>query len=95
MSTRTFARRFQDETGTSPHTWLLTQRVSLAERLLESTDAPIEEIARRCGFGSSTMLRHHFTRLRGTTPTAYRRLFTCSPRDVRDVRLPAPVAVAG
>lgn len=78
MSPRTFARRFQDETGTSPHTWLLQQRVRLAERLLETTDAPVEEIAGRCGFGSATMLRHHFTRLRGTTPTAFRRTFACA-----------------
>jgi transcriptional regulator GlxA family with amidase domain len=82
MSPRTFARRFQDETGTSPHTWVLVQRVTLAERLLESSDAPIEEIASRCGFGSATMLRHHFTKLRGTTPTAYRRTFTCSVPDI-------------
>jgi transcriptional regulator GlxA family with amidase domain len=82
MSPRTFARRFQDETGTSPHTWVLIQRVTLAERLLESTDAPVEEIATRCGFGSATMLRHHFTKLRGTTPTAYRRTFSCSIPDV-------------
>jgi transcriptional regulator GlxA family with amidase domain len=85
MSTRTFARRFQDETGTSPHTWLLVQRVALAERLLETTDAPVEEVARRCGFGSATMLRHHFTRMRGTTPTAYRRTFTCAVQPLSSV----------
>ncbi len=75
MSERTFARRFRDETGTTPHHWVLAQRVALAEELLESGDLPIEEVARRCGFGSGTMLRHHFTRLRGTAPTAYRRTF--------------------
>jgi transcriptional regulator GlxA family with amidase domain len=90
MSSRTFARRFQDETGSSPHTWLLMQRVALAERLLESSDAPVEEIASRCGFGSATMLRHHFTRMRGTTPTAYRRTFTCALPDILPPRPPLP-----
>ena len=75
MSMRTFARRFRDETGTTPHHWLLQQRVSLAERLLETSPLSVEEVARQCGYGSATMLRHHFTALRGTSPTAYRRTF--------------------
>lgn len=75
MSERTFARRFRDETGTTPHHWVLAQRVALAEQLLESGAAGIDEVAERCGFGSAAMLRHHFTRLRSTTPTAYRRTF--------------------
>ncbi len=75
MSERTFARRFRDETGTTPHSWVLAQRIALAEELLEGADLSVEEVARRCGFGSATMLRHHFTRLRGTAPTAYRRTF--------------------
>ena len=75
MSTRSFARRFKDETGTTPHHWVLAQRVALAEQLLEGGDLGVEEIARRCGFGSATMLRHHFGRLRGTAPTSYRRMF--------------------
>ena len=76
MSERTFARRFRDETGTTPHHWVMAQRVALAERLLETGDYTIEEVAEQSGFSSATMLRHHFTRLRGTTPTAYRRTFS-------------------
>jgi AraC family transcriptional activator FtrA len=77
MSERTFARRFRDETGTTPHQWVMLQRVALAERLLESGGMGIEEVSRRSGFGSAAMLRHHFARLRRTTPTAYRRTFGC------------------
>lgn len=75
MSERTFARRFRDETGTTPHQWVLAQRVALAERLLEAGELSVEQIAQRCGFGSATMLRHHFRRARSTAPTAYRRAF--------------------
>ncbi|HST83601.1 MAG TPA: helix-turn-helix domain-containing protein [Kineosporiaceae bacterium] len=75
MSERTFARRFRDETGTTPHQWVQLQRVALAERLLEGGDLGIEEVARRSGFGSAAMLRHHFGRRRRTTPVAYRRTF--------------------
>jgi transcriptional regulator GlxA family with amidase domain len=81
MSERTFARRFRDETGTTPHQWVMLQRVALAERLLERGGMGIEEVARRCGFGSAAMLRHHFARLRRTTPTAYRRTFGCDTVD--------------
>jgi transcriptional regulator GlxA family with amidase domain len=81
MSPRTFARRFKAETGTTPHAWLTQQRVQHAERLLEETDEPIEQVARLCGFGSATLLRHHFVRQRGTTPLAFRRAFRNCGRD--------------
>ncbi|MFC5662503.1 helix-turn-helix domain-containing protein [Kitasatospora misakiensis] len=75
MSPRTFARRFHQETGTTPHRWLIGQRLLLAQRLLESTAEPVDAIAARCGFGSAATLRHHFGRRLGTTPLAYRRCF--------------------
>ncbi|MFG2817940.1 helix-turn-helix domain-containing protein [Kitasatospora sp. NPDC048365] len=75
MSPRTFARRFQQETGTTPHRWLTGQRILHAQRLLESTAEPIDAIATRSGFGNAATLRHHFGRRLGTTPQAYRRAF--------------------
>lgn len=75
MSPRTFARRFQQETGTTPYRWILGQRVLLAQRLLEATDETVDAIAGRTGFGNAAALRHHFVRAVGTTPQAYRRTF--------------------
>ncbi|WP_445526391.1 helix-turn-helix domain-containing protein [Streptomyces cyslabdanicus] len=75
MSPRTFARRFQQETGTTPYRWLLRQRVLLAQRLLEGTDETMDTIADRTGFGTAAALRHQFVRALGTTPNAYRRAF--------------------
>jgi len=75
MSPRTFARRFGDTHGTTPHQWLLRQRVLLAQRLLETTDLPIDQVAARCGMGSATNLRQHFQRIVRNTPQAYRRCF--------------------
>jgi transcriptional regulator GlxA family with amidase domain len=49
--------------------------VLLAQRLLETTELPIEVVAARCGLGTATNLRQHFQRLVRTTPTAYRRTF--------------------
>jgi AraC family transcriptional regulator, transcriptional activator FtrA len=75
VSPRTFARRFREETGTTPLQWLLSQRVLEARRLLERTDLPIDEVAWRSGFGTAASLRDHFRRVTATTPTAYRRSF--------------------
>jgi transcriptional regulator GlxA family with amidase domain len=75
MSPRTFARRFQQETGTTPYRWLLGQRVLLARELLEGTDQTVDAIALRAGFGNAATMRHHFTRWTSTTPQAYRRTF--------------------
>src|SRR5215475_12369330 len=75
MSARTFARRFRDETGGTPHAWLTNQRVLHAREMLERGDDSIETVARRSGFGTAAMLRHHFTRVVGTSPAAYRRTF--------------------
>ncbi|WP_410876437.1 helix-turn-helix domain-containing protein [Nocardia sp. A7] len=75
MSTRTFARRFAAETGTTPVKWLTTQRVLFAKHLLETTDIALERIADESGFGSGALLRHHFQRHVGIAPTEYRRRF--------------------
>ena len=80
MSPRTFARRFVAATGTTPHRWLLDQRMLLAQRLLEQGDLTVEEVARRCGFGAAATLRHHFGRWRGTSPQAYQRTFRTGAR---------------
>lgn len=77
MSARTFARRFVDETGRTPMQWVTDQRVLYARRLLEETDLDIDRVADRCGFGTATLLRHHFRRIIGVTPSDYRRRFSC------------------
>ena len=76
VSPRTFARRFREETGTTPLQWLLGRRVLEAQRLLEESDLPIDEVAWRAGFGTAASLREHFRRVTATTPTAYRRSFS-------------------
>ncbi|WP_189208492.1 MULTISPECIES: helix-turn-helix domain-containing protein [Actinokineospora] len=75
MSERTFARRFAAETGTTPHRWLSTQRVLHARTLLEETSMTVDEVARRCGFSTGALLRHHFQKLVGVAPADYRRTF--------------------
>jgi transcriptional regulator GlxA family with amidase domain len=75
MSSRTFARRFRADMGTTPAAWLNRQRIIRAQHLLERTDQSLESIAAETGFGAAAVMRHHFLRVLQTTPTAYRRAF--------------------
>ncbi len=75
MSPRSFARRFVQQTGTTPQRWLTGQRILLAQQMLEETGETVDAVAERAGFGNATALRHHFRAWRHTTPHAYRRAF--------------------
>lgn len=75
LGERTFARRFRDVLGTTPLQWLLQERVRLAQELLETTDEPVESIARSTGFGTATSLRYHFGRITSVSPQTYRHTF--------------------
>ncbi|MFD8014847.1 GlxA family transcriptional regulator [Streptomyces sp. NPDC058955] len=75
MSPRSFARHFQATTGTTPLHWLIAQRVAAAQKLLELTDHPLPEVARRAGFGSEVTMRQHFASHLATSPRDYRAAF--------------------
>lgn len=75
MSERTFARRFRDEAGLTPATWVSQQRVRRAQELLETTDLTVDVIATRSGFGTAASLRKHCAATLGVSPQAYRRTF--------------------
>ncbi|MCC3650276.1 helix-turn-helix domain-containing protein [Streptomyces sp. S07_1.15] len=76
LSSRTLARRFTEQLGTSPGQWLLSRRLDAARVLLEQTDLPVEAIATRVGLASAVNLRRRFRAHLGTTPGAYRRTFS-------------------
>jgi AraC family transcriptional activator FtrA len=76
MSPRTFARRFREQTGTTPHQWLMHQRLLSAQRRLERTDESVDQVAEAVGLQTAASLREYFSRVLRTTPTAYRRQFS-------------------
>lgn len=78
LSPRQFTRQFRQATGTTPHQWLLTQRLALARRLLETTGQSIEHVAAGAGFGTPAALRLHFQKALDASPAAYRRTFRVS-----------------
>ena len=95
MSRRTFDRRFRSLTGSAPLQWLITQRVLQAQRLLETSDYSVDEVAGRCGFRSPVALRGHFRRQLGSSPAAYRAAYRArrpqgdKPADVEPTPGPA------
>jgi len=79
MSRRHFTRHFRLATGTSFKQWLLNQRLTQAQRLLERSELSIEMVAQQAGFGSALSLRQHFRNTLRTSPSEYRRQFRAGP----------------
>lgn len=75
MSRRTFIRRFREATGQAPAVFVTDVRLSIARDALEETSANIADIASSSGFGSVATMTHHFKKVLGSTPSAYRRRF--------------------
>jgi transcriptional regulator GlxA family with amidase domain len=83
MSRRNFTRHFRQATGTSFKQWLLNQRMAHAQRMLETSDASIEVVAQKAGFGTALSLRQHFRAALRTSPSIYRKQFQANlPRQV-------------
>ena len=75
MSRRNFTRHFRHAMGTSFKQWLLNQRLTHAQGLLEKSAASIDVVAQEAGFGTALSLRQHFRAHLQTSPSAYRKLF--------------------
>jgi AraC-like DNA-binding protein len=84
VSRAAFARRFHEQVGQPPMTFLTEWRLGLAADLLLEPDATVASVARRVGYGSPFALSAAFTRLRGESPKAWRdRRSPRSPRTGR------------
>jgi AraC family transcriptional regulator len=72
LSAGQFSRAFRRTLGTSPHQWLLEQRIVRAKWLIRGKKS-ISEIAIDCGFADQSHLNRVFLRKVGMTPGAWRR----------------------
>ncbi|MDX6671813.1 MAG: hypothetical protein QOI91_2176 [Solirubrobacteraceae bacterium] len=75
MSPRNFARAFRREVGVTPAAYVAELRLERARLELESGGLAVEEIARRCGFGTVETMRRAFRRRLSVSPGEYRRRF--------------------
>ncbi|MEY9966181.1 transcriptional regulator GlxA family with amidase domain [Streptacidiphilus sp. MAP12-16] len=75
MSVRNFARVFRREVGTPPGQYIEQMRIARARNLLEATDLPVNQIARRCGFPAPETFFRSFGRAFELSPNEYRHRF--------------------
>lgn len=73
MSRSTFLRRFTAMCQQSPMEYLSELRIKKACQLLKNGNYSVTDIAQRCGFFDCSHFIRVFTKLRGTTPNAYRK----------------------
>ena len=72
LSRAHFVRVFTKSVGQSPASYVASQRLQLAQRLLTATDATILEVAAACGFADANYFAKVFRRMTDATPTAFR-----------------------
>jgi transcriptional regulator GlxA family with amidase domain len=75
MSPRSFHRHFLARTGETPARAIERMRLEQARALMETTAAPLGEVARRSGFGREERLRRAFARSFGVAPAEWRQRF--------------------
>ena len=75
MSPRNFARAFRRETGMTPAVYVEALRLERARLALETTALSVDDVARRCGFGTVETMRRVFARRLSVSPADYRRRF--------------------
>ena len=73
LSEAHFSRTFRRTFGRSPHAFVIRRRVELAAQFILQTEAPLSDIALRCGFADQPHLCRHFRQITGHTPAAWRR----------------------
>ena len=66
-----FIRTFSNQSGLTPHAWLMQLRARKAKELL-GRGLPIADVAAQTGFSDQSHLNRSFKRLLGFTPGQYR-----------------------
>ncbi|MFI6519421.1 cupin domain-containing protein [Spirillospora sp. NPDC050679] len=72
VSRTALAQRFTRQLGEPPMTYLTNLRLAQAADMLRETDATLEAIARRVGYGTAFALSTAFKREHGVSPQDYR-----------------------
>ncbi len=80
MSQYYFSKLFKMSTGTTPHQYVMRQRVERAQAKLRETSVALSEIATQVGFETQSHFTSVFRRLAGHTPKHYRELHQIVPR---------------
>lgn len=74
MTEKTLGRRVFRATGRSPMSLIQSVRMQHAQRLLDMTDLPIDEVAIRVGYSNATALRKLTLKMANLTPAMLRKI---------------------
>ena len=74
VSTSECLRCFHSTIGATPIQYVLQYRIQMAAGLLTETDRKIADIGMQCGFQDLSYFARMFRRLKGYTPSEYRKL---------------------
>jgi AraC family transcriptional regulator len=72
MQPNRFAATYSEQTGQSPHQFVLTLRIENATELLRDSNLSLADVALGCGFANQQHLTNAMRRYRGITPSRYR-----------------------
>ena len=73
LSASHFARSFRQSFGTSPHNYLIRQRVERAKQLLSDSRCPLSDVALHTGFADQAAFSRTFKAVVGSSPGQWRR----------------------
>ncbi|UXI03336.1 AraC family transcriptional regulator [Photobacterium sp. TY1-4] len=68
-----FHHLFKEQTGVTPHQYVLKKRLEMAKQLIEETPLSMAQVAQTSGFASQSSFTQAFTRLYGVPPARYRK----------------------
>ena len=74
ISTFHFCRLFKEAMHITPHQYVIRRRIERAKQLLKQSNLRIVDIALACGFANQSHFSHHFRRIVGISPKAFRSL---------------------
>ena len=72
LSSYYFIRVFRQETGDTPHDYIVNRRMASARYLLKYTELTVKEICFNTGFSSESVFCNAFKKQHGMTPQGYR-----------------------
>ncbi|GLQ76179.1 AraC family transcriptional regulator [Vibrio penaeicida] len=68
-----FHMLFKEQTGVTPHQYVLGRRVDMAKKLIEQGNLSLGHIAELTGFSGQSTFTHTFSRLQGISPSVYKK----------------------
>ncbi|GLO62845.1 AraC family transcriptional regulator [Vibrio sp. MACH09] len=70
-----FHTLFKEQSGITPHQYVLTKRIDMAKTLIEQGKLSLSHIADLTGFTGQSTFTHAFSRLQGLSPSQYKKRY--------------------